>query len=65
MRACLRYVNNGEYMTNGNPRKRFGLGAKSQPVIPKLIRRCVEKDLIRPLDPDTSPRYMKYVPSWA
>lgn len=52
-------------MTNGNPRKRFGLGAKSQPVISKLIRRCVEKDLIRPLDPDTSPRYMKYVPSWA
>lgn len=65
MHACLRYVNNGEYMTNGSLRKRFGLGTKSQPVISKLIRRCVEKGLIRPLDPDTSPRYMKYVPLWA
>lgn len=65
MHACLCYVNNGEYMTNGSLRKRFGLGTKSQPVISKLIRRCVENRLVRPLDPATSPRYMKYVPSWA
>lgn len=65
MHACLCYVNNGEYMTNGSPRKRFGLGTKSQPVISKLIRRCVENRLVRPLDPATLPRYMKYVPSWA
>lgn len=66
--ACLRYVNEDEsstYMTNGSLRRRFGLNTKFQPAISKLIKRAVENKLIRPLDPDTSPRYMKYVPVWA
>lgn len=65
MHACLRYVNDNGYMTNSSLRKRFGLGTKSQPVISKLIKRTIEDGLVRPLDPNTSPRYMKYLPSWA
>lgn len=68
MHACLRYVNEDEYstyMTNGTLRERFGLGSGAQSTISKLIKRSVEKGLIRPLDRDTSPRYMKYIPAWA
>ncbi|WEV72388.1 ATP-binding protein [Bifidobacterium sp. ESL0790] len=68
MHACLRYVNESEettYMTNGSLRQRFGLEPKSQPTISKLIKKTGERGLIRPLDPDASPRYKKYVPTWA
>ncbi|PLS30584.1 transcriptional regulator [Bifidobacterium margollesii] len=68
MHACLRYINEDEestYMTNSSLRRRFGLGQQSQPVISKLIKRTMESGLIKPLDPNTAPRYMKYIPGWA
>ena len=30
-----------------------------------LSQDAVSKKLIKPLDPSTAPRYMKYVPIWA
>ncbi|NEG69926.1 ATP-binding protein [Bifidobacterium choloepi] len=68
MHACLRYLNEDEettYMTNASLRERFGLDKKAQPTISKLIKHAVERGLIKPLDPSTAPRYMKYVPNWA
>lgn len=68
MHACLRYINEDEestYMTNSSLRQRFGLGQQAQPVISKLIKRTTEDHLIKPLDPNTAPRYMKYIPIWA
>lgn len=68
MHACLCYINEDEestYMTNSSLRQRFGLGQQSQPVISKLIKRTIENHLIKPLDPSTAPRYMKYIPIWA
>lgn len=68
MHACLRYINEDEestYMTNSSLRERFGLSQRSQPVISKLIKRTMEDGLIKPLDPNTAPRYMKYIPIWA
>lgn len=68
MHACLRYINEdttSTYMTNSSLRQRFGLGQQSQPLISKLIKRTMEMKLIKPLDPSTAPRYMKYIPIWA
>lgn len=68
MHACLRYVNEDDestYMTNSSLRQRFGLDRQAQPAISKLIKRTADDGLIKPLDPHTAPRYMKYLPIWA
>lgn len=33
--------------------------------ISRLIKEAVNKNLIKPLDPTTSNKYMKYIPVWA
>lgn len=55
----------GEYLTNSSLRERFGLKESSAANISRLIKEAVEKKLIKPLDPNTAPRYMKYIPTWA
>lgn len=64
MHACIRYVQN-EQLTNSSLRKRFGLKDSSAGVISRLIKDTVSKGLIKPFDPNTAPKYMKYVPCWA
>lgn len=64
MHACVRYVQE-EYLTNSSLRERFGLPQSSAGSISRLIKDAVSKRLIKPLDPGTSNKYMKYVPSWA
>ena len=61
--ACVLYVQ-GEYMTNSSLRKRFGMEDTSSGMISRLIKDATEKKLIKPFDPDTAPRYMKYLPVW-
>ncbi len=63
LHACIKYVQN-EYLTNSSIRERFGLKETSSGSASRLIRDAVEKKYIKPLDPDTAPRYMKYIPSW-
>lgn len=65
MHACLSFVDGGGCMTNRSLRRRFGEDAVSQATASKLIRRALGKGLIRPLDPEAAPRYMRYVPAWA
>ena len=64
MHACVRYVQE-EYLTNSSLRERFGLPQSSAGSISRLIKDAVSKKLIKPLDPGTSNKYMKYVPIWA
>lgn len=64
LHACIKQVQ-GEQLTNGSLRDRFGLKDSSSGSISRLIKEAVEKNLIKPLDPDTAPRYMKYIPFWA
>ncbi|MBP3735916.1 MAG: putative DNA binding domain-containing protein [Lachnospiraceae bacterium] len=62
--ACVRYVQ-GDYLTNSSLRERFGVKESSSGTISRLIKDAVAMNYIKPLDPDTAPRYMKYVPAWA
>lgn len=64
LHACIKHVQ-GEQLTNSSLRERFGVKDSSSGSISRLIKEAVELKLIRPLDPTTAPRYMKYIPSWA
>ena len=64
LHACIKHVQ-GEQLTNSSLRDRFGVKESSSGSISRLIKEAVELKLIRPLDPTTAPRYMKYIPAWA
>ena len=64
LHACIKFIQ-GEHMTNSSLRARFGIGDSLQASISRVIKECVDGNLIKPLDPSTAPRYMKYVPYWA
>ncbi len=62
--SCIKYVQ-GEFLTNSSLRNRFGLEDSAAGSISRLIKEAVAKGKIKPVDPDTAPRYMKYIPYWA
>lgn len=62
--ACICFTN-GDVMTNKSLRSRFGEGGPSQSTVSKLLAATVDAELIKPVDPSTAPRYMRYVPIWA
>lgn len=64
MHACIKYVQ-GEQLTNQSLRNRFGLKETASAGISRLIKEAVKRNVIKPLDPDTAPKYMKYIPIWA
>ncbi len=64
LHACIKQVQ-GEQLTNRSLRERFGLKESSAGSISRLIKEAVKKGLIKPLDPATAPRYMRYIPRWA
>ena len=64
LHACIKQVQN-EQLTNSSLRERFGLKPSSSGSVSRLIKEAVEYKLLKPLDPDTAPRYMKYIPYWA
>lgn len=64
LHACIKQVQ-GEQLTNSSLRIRFGLKESSAGSMSRLIKDAVEEKLIKPLDPNTAPRYMKYIPIWA
>lgn len=64
LHACLKYVTR-EHMTNTSLRQRFGMEDKNSSVASRIIRDALNDEIIKPLDPDTAPRYMKYIPFWA
>lgn len=64
LHACIKWVSS-EQATNSSLRARFGLKESSSGTISRLIKEAVSRKLIKPADPDTAPRYMKYIPHWA
>lgn len=64
LHACIKHVQ-GEQLTNSSLRERFGLKESSAGTISRLIKEAVSMELIKPLDPNTAPRHMKYIPFWA
>ena len=62
--ACLQYSEGG-YATNASLRERFGIKASNSAQVSRLIKTAVEQQLIKPVDPTTSSRYMRYIPFWA
>lgn len=51
-------------MSNSSLRERFGLGTTSSASMSRLIKDTINVKLIKPLDPDTAPRHMYYIPFW-
>lgn len=64
LHACIKHVE-GEELTNRSLRDRFGLKESSSGSISRLIADAVSIKYIKPLDPDTAPKHMKYIPYWA
>tara|TARA_Y100000310_G_C20690265_1_gene821733 strand:- start:857 stop:2335 length:1479 start_codon:yes stop_codon:yes gene_type:complete len=64
LHSCLKAVRR-EYLTNKSLRDRFGLSSSSNSQVSRLIKDAVEEEYIKPYDPNTSNRWMKYVPFWA
>jgi len=64
LHACLKQVSN-EQMNNTSLRERFGLPDSKASTISRLIKEALDNNMIKPFDPETAPRYMKYVPAWA
>lgn len=64
LHACLMYIQ-GEALTNKSLRDRFNLKESSAGSISRLIKESVSVNKIKPIDPNTAKRYMKYVPNWA
>ena len=64
LHACIKHVQ-GEQLTNSSLRERFGLNESSSGSISRLIKESAKRGLIKPLDPTTAPRHMRYIPIWA
>ena len=64
LHACIKQVQN-EQLTNSSLRERFGLKDSATSSVSRLIKDAIDCKLLKPLDPNTAPRYMKYLPYWA
>ena len=54
-----------EEISNSDIRKIFGLGEKEKAKASRLLTSAVDGGYIKVMDPDTAPRYKKYIPYWA
>ena len=52
-------------ISNSDIRKIFGLGEKEKAKASRLLTSAVDGGYIKVMDPDTAPRYKKYIPYWA
>lgn len=64
MQAYLAYVNLGA-ITNADIRQIFGLEESDKVKSSRIIKDTLAKGLIKSVDLETTPRYMKYIPHWA
>ena len=63
MQACLAYINYSA-ISNSDVRLLFGLEANEKFKISRIIKETVNASLIKPVDKEQAPRYMKYIPIW-
>lgn len=64
LHACIKFTE-GDALTNSSLRERFGVSETLSGSISRLIKEAVNRKLIKPIDPNTAPRYMRYIPVWA
>ncbi len=64
MQSCLAYVEFNS-ISNADIRELFDLDDKDKVKASRIIKDTLIAGLIKPLDPETAPRYMKYIPIWA
>ena len=64
MQTCFLYVN-GEAINNNAVRELFDIGEKDKYKASRIIKDTLEAKLIKAVDENTAPRYMKYIPFWA
>lgn len=64
MLSCLAFVTS-KTISNADVRDVFGLKEQDKVKASRIIRDTIEAKLIKPVDPQTAPRYMKYIPIWA
>lgn len=64
MQTCFLYVN-GEAISNNSVRELFGIDEKDKYKASRIIKDTLEAKFIKPVDENTAPRYMKYIPFWA
>jgi predicted HTH transcriptional regulator len=64
MQACLAYIKY-EAVSNADIRDIFGLEMKDKVKASRIIRDTIAAGLIKPLNPETAPRYLKYIPYWS
>lgn len=64
LHACIKYIE-GNSLTNSSLRERFGLKDTSSGMVSRLIKEALAQRLIKSVDSQTAPRYMKYIPVWA
>lgn len=64
MHACLKYVES-KSITNQSLRERFGLEDNKISIVSRIIKDTLEEGYIKAIDPNTSPKHMKYIPYWA
>lgn len=64
LHACLKYVAR-DFMTNASLRERFGIEDQNSATASRIIKDTIDENLIKPNDPETGTRWMKYVPFWA
>lgn len=64
MLACLVYVNYGS-INNTDIRKLFALTEKEKYKASRILKDTMDAKLIKLVDPDTAPKYMRYIPYWA
>jgi predicted HTH transcriptional regulator len=66
MHCCLQHINHFPPMTNESLRSRFADDTLSSIVASRWINEALEKEVIKPFDPDsTSRRHASYIPFWA
>jgi predicted HTH transcriptional regulator len=63
LHACIKYIE-GDALTNSSLRARFGLKDTYAGSISRMIKEAVAQKLLKPVDPTTAPRYMRYIPVW-
>lgn len=63
LHSCIKYIE-GSAITNSSLRERFGVADSSSGSVSRLIKEVLNSKLIKPIDPNTAPLYMKYIPIW-
>lgn len=63
MLSCLKYVSEGA-ISNSDVREVFGFSEKDKAKATRIIKDTLNAGLIKIVDKNTAPRYMKYIPFW-